>query len=944
MFNKIFGNQLLIKLPTLTIFLIIFNAFARANESRIVYFHDSPILDKTIIVKFKSEMRNANQASLDKYSREKDKLSKDFNFIGIESVNQKFAFSKAPNCDQCVDLRPIHELRYSKSCDLDMLLKMLNAKSYIEYAEPALIMTPHSNYNDPIQSSQYYYTKSKLYEAWEIFEGDSTITIGIVDTGFDTDHSDLIMQIAYNQNDPIDGIDNDFDGYVDNFRGWDIAMYDNDPNVDVETHGVGVSGLASARPNNGIGLIGTGGKSKFLPIKISDSYGYITCGYEGIVYAADHNCQIINCSWGSEAKYTKFGNDVVNYATYNQDALVIASAGNNSKYAAWYPAAYDVVLSVAGTVASDCKWSADNSETKAGSCWHNTVDVCAAAANFQSSGDKNTYMKCYGGTSYSAPIVSGCAALLRGYRPHLSAREVREQIKISSDYIYDIEYNQPYFDQLGTGRINAYKMLTDSTLPSIVFEDYTINSSKGTFFAGDTIYITGNFRNYLATANNITATISTDNQYIELINSSFLIRQLQHDETINNENRKFAFVINKNSPYNNEITFKLVFTGEGYRNYQYLDFTVNPSALDIKFSDIQMSLTSDGRFGYSSSTKNVSGLGIIYNNHQTISESGLIIGTSPVKVVSDIMSHRDFHQLQKVELTNDTLCDKAYHTSFDDDFATSNLLHIKIDQNVYTWENHNNFFVSENNIINNSNNQLENLYIGFFNQWEIIDARYNRISFDEKRNMSIAQSMQPSSFYVGVMVLDEMYANHYAMDYAIDNPLSTVNMFDGLNNEELFEALNSTNHQAGYSSKIGSYVADIISAGPYELMALDTIESKFAMMWAPTIDSLCATADFVKNIYSMPNDSQVDLLIEMQSIDTEIKYNKLANQLEFVFPECENIRISIFDLNGQNIAQIYSGKSIGEKQIAQMPTLNNGIYMVVINSKCGSASQFITTK
>ncbi|GAI36367.1 unnamed protein product, partial [marine sediment metagenome] len=126
---------------------------------------------------------------------------------------------------------------------------------------PELLYTP----DDPLNIYQYYLDTIKAYDAWEICKGDSNIVIGITDTGVDIDHEDLQGNIYYNYNDPINGIDDDNDGFIDNFRGWDLGENDNNPQWEINDHGVVVTGIAGARTDNGIGISGVGFKSRFLP-------------------------------------------------------------------------------------------------------------------------------------------------------------------------------------------------------------------------------------------------------------------------------------------------------------------------------------------------------------------------------------------------------------------------------------------------------------------------------------------------------------------------------------------------------------------------------------------------------------------------------------------------------------------------------------------------------
>ncbi|WRH68664.1 MAG: S8 family serine peptidase [Planktothrix sp. GU0601_MAG3] len=74
-------------------------------------------------------------------------------------------------------------------------------------------------------------------EAWDIQKGNQNLVIGVIDTGVDYNHPDLVGNIWANPGEiPGDGIDNDNNGYIDDTRGWDFANNDNNP-MDGNGHG-----------------------------------------------------------------------------------------------------------------------------------------------------------------------------------------------------------------------------------------------------------------------------------------------------------------------------------------------------------------------------------------------------------------------------------------------------------------------------------------------------------------------------------------------------------------------------------------------------------------------------------------------------------------------------------------------------------------------------------
>ena len=157
---------------------------------------------------------------------------------------------------------------------------MLYNTDEVEYAQPKYIQKVEFTPNDPSytgNSGQYFINKIQCPAGWDIQKGDTNVVIGIVDSGTDWDHPDLAANVKLNYLDPIDGVDNDGDGYIDNYRGWDLAgadynvvVGDNNPMImgSNNTHGSHTSGDACAVTNNGTGVASPGFNCKFMPDKM----------------------------------------------------------------------------------------------------------------------------------------------------------------------------------------------------------------------------------------------------------------------------------------------------------------------------------------------------------------------------------------------------------------------------------------------------------------------------------------------------------------------------------------------------------------------------------------------------------------------------------------------------------------------------------------------------
>ncbi len=498
--------------------------------------------------------------------------------------------------------------------------------------------------NDPAISAQYYLQKIKAYEAWDIFKGDSTIIIGIVDTGIELAHDDLWQNIAYNYADPIDGFDNDGDGFIDNFHGWDLGNNDNNPEwnegtLNPDAHGVFVAGMAAPTTNNGIGIAGVAFKTKFLPVKITDSLGYLSKSYEGIVYAADHGCKIINCSWGGTIP-DNFGYDIIKYVTYNRKCLVIAAAGNNGNTynSIYYPAGYDEVVAVAATNQWDYKWVK--------SCYGPHIDICAPGENVYSTYENNGYTMGWG-TSYASPLTAGVAALCLGYRgKNLLPFQLRAMIENSADKIDTIAQNLSFVGQLGKGRINALRALTDTIRKAVRFYNYSI------YIQNDTSYLHGKIVNLFAKTQLLWLKLSTSNPYIRFIRDSIFVGQLDSLSVLDLSTLPFSFTCTSNAPFDMDVVFRIQFNDINYSDFQTIRLTVNQSYTNINNSQLDLTVCANGRVGYNKFSP-IQGKGINYKNQPIISDMGFFVFNNDKGSWSFSLTYH-FNPIQRAQVSYDS--------------------------------------------------------------------------------------------------------------------------------------------------------------------------------------------------------------------------------------------------------------------------------------------------
>lgn len=146
-------------------------------------------------------------------------------------------------------------------------------------------LSPRLRPNDTRISEQYYLDFIKAYDAWNITTGGKDflgkdIVIGIVDDGYDIAHEDLEANIFINTNEiPGDNIDNDGNGFIDDFNGWNQRTKRG--THDIKSHGTNILGVLGAQGNNQLGISGVNWGVKLLPVTtgtyvsdVIESYNY----------------------------------------------------------------------------------------------------------------------------------------------------------------------------------------------------------------------------------------------------------------------------------------------------------------------------------------------------------------------------------------------------------------------------------------------------------------------------------------------------------------------------------------------------------------------------------------------------------------------------------------------------------------------------------------------
>lgn len=795
--------------------------------------------------------------------------------IDLGSMNEKLALLGAtvtkrfPNAkdvsglrnrdnQQMVDISTIYTVNFNVNTPVEAAIALLAADPSVMYAEPQyvnhLLYVP--NDNAATLQFQYFLDKIQAYDAWDVWKGDTNTVIGIVDSGTDWDHPDLAANVKKNWADPIDGVDNDGDGFTDNFHGWDVSENDNDPTVVSSDHGSHVSGCAAEVADNGTGGAGPSFKCKFIGIKASanGSTSSIDNGYDGIVYAADHGCNIINLSWGRGGGFSQFESDIIDYAAINHDVTVITAAGNSGVDQTFYPTQYDNAVSVASTGSNDGRSSFSNYGYK--------VDVCAPGDGIYSTvyNDQYTLMS---GTSMASPIAAGCAAMIKSRFPSFNHEQVREQLRVTSDNIYSVAGNSVYQNKLGKGRVNLYKAVTDTTSPGVKATLVSVvDNNDDVFLGNDTLSITALFKNLLRPTTNMVCTLTATSNQVTVLQNAFTIGVLNTLDTVSNFSNVFRVRIKPTAPINLSVPCKLTMTDGAWTDFLAFTLVVNVDYINIEINDISTSQTSKGRVGYNTAGPG-EGLGFHYLGGPTnLYEMGLMVGDGVHTTANAVRNEtgatdEDFGYSMRVTQSPGTASDFFSYGVCNNNGPTApvNKLSIEIPHYTYAWSQSpdRGYIIVEYVIRNIGATALTNLYAGLFADWDVNDVAdtsmspyfSNRDSVDLVRKMGVVYNTWADGYYCGMKLLTNTAPFHH---YAIDNVLGGnggVDIADAayFTDAEKYTVLSTDRDVAGHVNPGGNDVCDVVSTGPYTIPAGDSIVVAFALTCGENLESIQNSAD-----------------------------------------------------------------------------------------------------
>ena len=347
--------------------------------------------------------------------------------------------------------------------------------------------------NDPGYASSWPLVTMNAATAWDITTGQSDTIIAVIDGGYALNHDDLRDQWHINtaeqgttqagdrcwtgspQNKQTNTCDDDNNGYIDDWRGWNFVFGDNNPAAgrdnpsgDGVAHGTQVAGLVGASGNNGFGIATLSWDAQIMPLQAlsDDGPGFTSDVVAAIYYAVDNGADVINMSLGGASEDPAM-EAATNYA-YENGVVVIAAAGNcgtgtelgcqglGTGYIT-YPARNPHVIAVGATTQTNQRASF--------SSYGSALDVSAPGSGsinsptWTTGNQTSLYTTSLFGTSFASPYVASLAGLIKSIRPNSSVDDIMALIMATTTRPTGMS-GAFYTTQFGHGIINAERAVT----------------------------------------------------------------------------------------------------------------------------------------------------------------------------------------------------------------------------------------------------------------------------------------------------------------------------------------------------------------------------------------------------------------------------------------------------------------------------------------------------
>lgn len=841
------------------------------------------------------------------------------------------------------------------------LVGKLRACKFIDFAEPLFKREFLFQPNDPLKDQQNHLQRISAFEAWDLLPQNGTALVAIVDTGYDFDHEDLRDAFwinpgedgldAQNQDRRSNGFDDDGNGFVDDWRGWDFVSTppggDNNPTNGNE-HGVHVSGIAGATVNNGVGVAGVGLGVKILPVKIGpdpDFQETTSRGHEGILYAATLGADVINCSWGG-FDYSRAERMIIDEATA-MGSLVVASVGNEGIDATRFPAGYAPVLSVAWTTADDRVSGSSNR--------HTTVDISSPGSSIVSTLPNDNYGgPSWNGTSMAAPMVSAAAAMVKMRWPTLTPQQIKAQVLNAADNIDDRNSGIP--GRYGSGRLNCFEAVRERKTAAGISDIRIIDANgNGAVELGEDVTINFTVTNYFGTLINlrVEADDETEEFQADFSRGEVVVGGLAEGESRQVQDQGIVLSIPEGAPSNHVyyLTLNLRESGETI-GHETIRLQISPTYATIYSGEMTLSFNNEGKLGYNDYADNNEGDGIRYKNSENlVYEGGLILATSPDDMLSAVHESVGFAKADFLPLELPLVADEvsanwgraARGTTKFRDGGSAPGLQVSVDQRIDVYQPDQSFEPFTHlvyHITNAGQTRIENMYGALYFDWDINpDGLGDKVEMVSSGGNPLRlnygyvyNSRETSLPYIAVMGIapDERFAFYAFENAGTNGSLETSPTFT--NGDKWLSMING----AARTSAGPADVSMLIGEGPVSLEPQSTHTMHFLLFGGADLAEIQAKAQLAEEFMNVTSsvENGVSATGGLTFSPNPVVSGEAAVRFNLV--ERQELRISVSDALGRTVQQFVRPAAAGSARFnLNTAALSAGAYYLAIDLENG---------
>lgn len=851
-------------------------------------------------------------------------------------------------------------IRYDGAIDPVTASRKLSKYSEVVYAEPLAKQFIVGVPNDTYAKDQYHLYKTRATEAWDELPASPPIVVGIVDTGIDTTHEDLRESIWKNPGETgldgngsdkrFNGIDDDGNGFVDDWFGWDFVgpggdLADNSP-LPGHPHGTHVGGLVGAVINNEVGVAGTAPNVKIIPIKVGGDSPFarsVSRTADGILYAASVGAKIINCSFGS-ASPSMADEEVVNTAT-RLGSLVVCAAGNDALNRAFYPAAYPASLSVAATNNRD--------ELAFFSNRHSTVDVSAPGDQILSTFPENGY-DFLDGTSMSAPIVAAIAAMVAMTTPNASPEYIHAMLKANTDNIDD--ENTSFVGLIGTGRVNALKSVRKENSKFVEITSVVVSDTDGDNVAtpGDELHISLSVINQLdALTNGRVEILPAPSNFMPIIDVGTADLGSMGSQTSGETSNDFVVRLPLNTPLNAVLSLSVVFyDGQEQVGTGLITRTVNPSYRTINENDVALSINSAGNIGYNDYPANIQGIGVRFRGGPSLLfEGAFLVGHSPKFLPNSARSadpsYRDgsFRLREIVSIHYDSVTSGIRAVSRYSDSADRDPLGVDIKETVYqpTADSLRTGYLVQYDITNPSDTVIKFVHAAMFMDWDMTDdGADDGCAWQRETGIGFVRNVRNLSVpIVGVSMISALPTNFFALDNA--GLPGVPGIYDHFLRGEKWYMMSSGIERENTNI---TDVSMMIGGGPFDLAPGATAQIVFAVAFGANYEYI---GNSIKAFRSMAMElglnavpfTPLPLNDSIFFIEGGPAITPGLHTVRFSLSGPSPVQIQVVNVTGEYVATVFNEFNVtsGEHtEVVDIPNVATGTYFLVMTSYGGTSA------